>query len=343
MSTRVNSENGSNLESAITSVDQSRMLINAVKALTAYRESVLILVILIFGLCMTFASPVFLTWRNIEAILLALSVEATIAIGMVILLISGGLDLSVGSTLAFAGVITGLTLNAGVPVTVSILLGLLAAAGVGMVNGLLVAKMKINPFITTLGMMISIRGLLLVTAKGRAVLNLSESFTVIGQGRLFNVQYPIYVMIALVIIGDILMRNSRFMRQNYYIGGNEKAARLSGINVDLVKIFDYCLVAVLAGIAGLLITARFGSSSVTVGGGLELRVITAAIIGGASLSGGEGSVLGAFLGALFMGVLANSLNLLGVDVYWQRLITGLILIIAVVFDVINERRKERQQ
>ena len=331
------------LEADTTNVEQNTMFFGAKKSLAAYRESVLLLVILVFGLCMTFASPVFLNWRNIEAILLALSVEATIAIGMVILLISGGLDLSVGSTLAFAGVVTGLTLNAGVPVVLAIFLGLFAAAVVGMVNGLLVAKMKINPFITTLGMMISIRGLLLVVAKGRAVLNLSESFTVIGQGRLFNVQYPVYVMIALVIIGDILMRNSRFMRQNYYIGGNERAARLSGINVDLVKIFDYCLVAVLAGIAGLLITARFGSSSVTVGGGLELRVITAAIIGGASLNGGEGSVLGAFLGALFMGVLANSLNLLGVDVYWQRLITGLILIIAVVFDVINERRKERQK
>ena len=343
MAMRANSENGNIIESDPTADARGKMFIGAANALIAYRESVLMLVILLFGLCMTFASPVFLSWRNIEAILLALSVEATIAIGMVILLISGGLDLSVGSTLAFAGVVTGLALNAGLPVVPAIFLGLLAAAAVGMVNGLLVSKMKINPFITTLGMMISIRGLLLVIAKGRAVLNLPESFTAIGQGRLFNVQFPIYIMLALVIIGDILMRNSRFMRQNYYIGGNEKAARLSGINVDRVKIFNYCLVAFLAGIAGLLITARFGSSSVTVGGGLELRVITAAIIGGASLSGGEGSVLGAFLGALFMGILANSLNLLGVDVYWQRLITGLILIIAVVFDVINERRKERRK
>jgi ribose transport system permease protein len=156
-------------------------------------------------------------------------------------------------------------------------------------------------------------------------------------------QYPIFVMLALVIIGDILMRNSRFFRQSYYIGENEKAARLSGINVDLVKIFTYCLVAVLAGIAGIMITGRFGSSSLTVGTGVELRVITATIIGGASLSGGEGSVLGAFLGALFMGVLANALNLLGVDVYWQNLVTGLILIIAVVVDVLNERRKNLQK
>jgi ribose transport system permease protein len=147
----------------------------------------------------------------------------------------------------------------------------------------------------------------------------------------------------LVILGEILVRNSRFFRQSYYIGGNERAARLSGINVDLVKIFNYCLVAVLAGVAGLMITGRFGSASVTIGVGLELRVITAAIIGGASLGGGEGSVLGAFLGALFMGFLANALNLLGVDVYWQNLVTGALLIFAVVLDVLNERRKTRQQ
>ena len=311
--------------------------------LVAFRELSLILVLLIFGIIMSLVSSVFLTWPNLEAILLSLSVEATIAVGMVILLISGGLDLSVGSTLGFTGVVAGLVLTAGLPAPLAILTGLLAALGVGLVNGLLVSKMKINPFIITLGMMITIRGLLLVLAQGRAVLNLAKSFTVIGQGRLFSVQYPIFVMLALVLAGDLLMRYARFFRQSYYIGGNEKAARLSGINVDLVKIINYCIVALLAGVAGLLITARFGSASVTVGSGVELRVITATIIGGASLNGGEGSVFGAFLGALFMAVLANALNLLGVDVYWQNLVTGLILIIAVVVDVINERRKSLQK
>jgi ribose transport system permease protein len=315
----------------------------SVRTLASAREFSLIAVLVVFTIYMTFRSDVFLSKANIEAILLGLSVEGTIAVGMVILLISGGLDLSVGSILAFAGVVTGLALTSlGLPTIVAIIIGLLSALGVGLINGLLVAKLKINPFITTLGMMITIRGLLLVLAKGRAVLNLPESFTVIGQGRLFVIQYPIYVMLAVVIIGDLLMRNSRFFRQSYYIGGNERAARLSGINVDLVKIFNYCLVAVLAGLAGLMITARFGSSSLTVGTGVELRVITATIIGGASLSGGEGSVFGAFLGALFMAVLANALNLLGVDVYWQNFVTGLILIIAVVVDVINERRKNLQ-
>lgn len=315
-----------------------------IKSIAAVREFSLVAVLILFAVIMSIISPVFLTWPNLEAILLGLSVEGTIAIGMVILLISGGLDLSVGSTLAFTGVVTGLALiNLRLPSPVGILLGLLAALAVGLANALLVSKLKINPFITTLGMLITVRGLLLVLAQGRAVLNLPESFTVIGQGRLFGVQYPIFIMLVIVIIADLLMRNSRFFRQSYYIGANERAARLSGINVDLVKIINYCLVAVLAGVAGLMITARFGSSSVTVGNGVELRVLTACIIGGASLNGGEGTVFGAFLGALFMGVLANSLNLLGVDVYWQNLFTGLILIIAVVVDVINERRKSSQK
>jgi ribose transport system permease protein len=318
-------------------------LTRTLRNLASFREFSLLAVLIGSAIVMAFVSDVFLTRANVEAILLSLSVEGTIAVGMAILLISGGLDLSVGSTLAFTGVVTGLALmNLNLPAPLAILLGLLAALGVGLANGLLVARLKINPFITTLGMMITVRGLLLVLAEGRAVLNLPQSFTVVGQGRLFGVQYPIYIMLVLVIIGDIVLRNSRFFRQSYYIGGNEKAARLSGINVDLVKIFNYCLVALLAGIAGIMITARFGSASVTVGSGVELRVITAAIIGGASLSGGEGSVLGAFLGALFMAVLANALNLLGVDVYWQNLVTGLILIIAVVVDVLNERRKTLQ-
>ena len=321
---------------------RKHLLRERVAAVFAFRESILILVLVVGGIIMTAASPVFLTWPNLEAILLGLSVEGTIAVGMVILLVSGGLDLSIGSTLAFTGVVCGLALVAGVPAVIAIVLSLLAAFAVGLVNGLLIAKFKMNPFIITLGMMITIRGLLLVLAGGRAVLNLPDSFTVIGQGRLLGIQYPIFVVIIMTVFGDLLLRNTRFFRQNYYVGGKEQAARLSGIKVDFLKIFNYCLIAVISGISGLMITARFGSASLTVGTGIELRVITAAIIGGASLNGGEGSVLGAVLGALFMGILANSLNLLGVDVYWQNLVTGLMLILAVVFDMINEKRKEQR-
>jgi len=300
---------------------------------------ILILVILAFAAAMGIASPVFLSWANIQAILLGLTTDGPVAVGMAILFVSGGLDLSVGSTLAFTGVVAGLAVTGGVPAPLAIVLALLAALGVGLVNGLLIAKLRINAFIITLGLMITVRGLLLVIARGQAVLNLPESFTVIGQGRLGGVQYPVLVTLALVLVGDLLLRNTRALRQSYYVGGNERAARLSGVNVDGVKIFNYGLIAVLSGISGLMITARFGSASLTVGSGLELRVITATIIGGASLSGGEGTVLGAFLGTLFLGVLANALNLLGVDAYWQNLITGLMLILAVVSDAANERRK----
>ena len=313
------------------------------RAAIVQREFALIGVLIIFSIIMAIASPVFLTRGNIEAILLGLSVEGTIAVGMVMVMIIGGFDLSVGSTLAFTGVVTGLALTAGIPTPIAVAIGLLSALSVGLANGLLVAKLGINAFIATLGMMLTVRGLLLVLAQGKTVLNLPADFTVIGQGTLSGIQYPIYIMLAVVSVGDLLMRNSKFFRQNYYVGGNERAARLSGMNVDRVKIVNFCIVALLAGLAGLMITARFGAASVTVGNGIELRVITAAIIGGASLNGGEGSVLGAFLGALFMGVLANALNLLGVDVYWQNLVTGLILIVAVVIDVINERRKSGQK
>lgn len=312
---------------------------NVLMRVIRMREFVLAAVIVAFGIVMTFSSPVFLTSANLQALLLGLSVEGLIAVGMVLVMITGQFDLSVGSTLAFSGVVVGLLLTSGVPVVVAIPLALAASVLVGLANGLLIAKLGINAFIVTLGMMITLRGLVLVLAGGTTVLNLPDSFNVIGQGRVLGIQTPIWVMLILLVIMDLVMRNSRFFRQSYYVGGNPRAARLSGMNVARVKIVNFCLVALLAGIAGLLITARFGAASVTVGDGTELRVITATIIGGASLNGGEGSALGAFLGALFMGLVANALNLLGVDVYWQNLITGLILIAAVVIDVLAQRRK----
>jgi ribose transport system permease protein len=313
---------------------------NMLVTLLRMRESSLLAVILAFGAVMTFVSPVFLTKGNMEALFLGLSVEGLIAIGMVMVMITGGFDLSVGSTLAFSGVVVGLLLTAGIPAPLAIIIALAAAGGVGLLNGGMIAKLGINPFIATLGMMMTLRGLLLVLAGGTTVVNLPESFYVIGQGSLAGLQYPIWILLGIMVVMDLLMRNHRFFRQSYFVGGNAKAARLSGMNVARVQIVNYCFVAVLAGLAGLLITARFGAASVTVGTGTELRVITAAIIGGASLSGGEGSVFGAFLGALFMSLVANVLNLLGVDPYWQNLITGLILIGAVLLDTLRQRRKK---
>ena len=303
------------------------------------RESIMILVIVVFMIAMSFASPYYLTWRNLEAVIMGLTVNGIVSIGMVILLISGGLDLSVGSTLAFSGVITALLLTHGAPVFLAVLAGIAIAALIGLINGALISFLSLNPFITTLGMMMAVRGLVLVVAKGRAIINLPKTFLILGQGRFLGLQIPVYILLVLLVAGDILLRNSRFFRQIYYVGGNESSAVLNGINVKKVKIFCYVVVAGLAGFAGILLTARFGSASVTVGQGVEMSVITASIIGGASLNGGEGSVLGAILGAIFMGILSNSLNLLGVDVYWQNLITGCTLVLAIVLDQLNEKRK----
>jgi ribose transport system permease protein len=188
-------------------------------------------------------------------------------------------------------------------------------------------------------MMGIVRGALVVILKGRNISGLPESFNVIGQGNLGGVQFPILITLGMVVIGDILLRKSRFFRQNYYIGGNEKAAVLSGIHVDRMKIFNYALTGLLAAAAGIVMTARLGSATATAGKDLELKVITAVIIGGASLQGGEGTVLGAFLGSFLMALIVGALTLLGVDVYWNTLIIGATLLVAVLIDTIAKKRR----
>ena len=310
-----------------------------VRSLLSMRESILFIVIVLSFIGMSFASPYFLSPGNLESMFLGLSVEGIICIGMVILLVSGGLDLSVGSNLAFTGVVVGLSMTNGIPILPSIIIALIAAFLAGFLNGILIAKMNLNPFITTLGMQMFLKGAMLLAANGKSVLGLPEGFNNIGQGRLIGIQYPVFILIILVIVFEIVLRRSRILRTSYYVGGNENAARLSGIKVSRVKIAIYSLTGIMAGIAGVIITARFGSSSVTIGPGVELRVLAACIIGGASLNGGEGTVLGAFLGAFFMQLLSTSLNLLNVNVYVQTLLTGAILILAILLDQLNEKRK----
>lgn len=308
-----------------------------VKQATAYREFALILVILAAGTIMSVLSPYFFTSQNFLAMLMGLTVDGLIAISMVLLMISGGFDLSVGSIMVFTGVVAGLIAKSGVSAPLTIAAALMVAALIGMVNGLLIAKAGINPFITTLGMMLAVRGLTLILSDGMAIINLPADFKHIGQGTLGGVQYPIIVMMSLVIIGDILVRRNRFFRQSYYVGGNENAARLNGLNVSQIKIINYIITAAFAGLAGILLAGRFGSASITIGDNTALNVITACIIGGASLNGGVGTVLGAFLGAFFMQMISTSLNLLNVNAYWQIFVTGAILIIAVLIDALNEK------
>jgi len=308
------------------------------RRLARQREFMIAVVVAAVFLGMSFASPYFLSSGNLLALLLGLSVEAIIAVAMTNLMVAGGFDMSVGSVVALTGAATALLLVSEVPVWLAVLAGLLLGAAIGTFNGFIVSKVGINPFVTTLSSLSLFRGLTLILTRGKNISGLPDGFKALGQTTVFGIQTPIIIAVVLIAAGDLMLRRFRFFRQSYYIGGNERAARLSGIPVDRMKMLAYVFTGLLAGLAGVVMTARLGAASVTAGTGLELRVITAVIIGGASLQGGEGTVLGAFLGSLLMALITNALTLLGVDVYWQTFVIGATLLAAVLIDRLGKLR-----
>ncbi len=317
-------------------------LLDHLRRLTSFREFMILAIVIAGCLVMWITTPIFMTFGNWSALLLQVSVECIVAIGMTILLVSGGFDLSVGSTFALAGAVTAMAMSAGLAPWAALSVGLTAGALIGFCNGFIIAIVGINPFVTTLAMMSMVRGMLLVITRGRNISGLPESFRAIGQGNVHGVQNPIWIALLMVLIGDTFLRKSRFFRQNYYLGGNERAAMLSGIRIDRLKIFNYALTGLLAAFAGIIMTARLGAASVTAGTGLELKVISAVIIGGASLKGGEGTILGSFLGSLLMGILVGALTILGVDVYWNTFVIGMTLLLAVLIDTLGRHRRKLQ-
>ncbi|MBX2840836.1 MAG: ABC transporter permease [Flammeovirgaceae bacterium] len=279
----------------------------------------------------------FPTFDNFSLVLLNLSIETIVAVGMMILMISGSFDLSVGSVVAFAGGFTAyLMYYWGVYVPVAIIAGIGVSILIGFINGFLVARVGINPLIQTLAMMGIIRGLALMVS-GAGIQNFPESFNVIGQTKILGFQTPVWFMLIIVALFAFLVAKTTFFRKYYYIGGNEKAAKLSGIRVEKMKIYSFILISSLAGFAGILLSSRLGAAMSTSGQGMELRVITAVILGGASLLGGQGKILGAMLGTIFMGLISNVMILARVSGYWQQIILGLILILAVVIDIILKK------
>lgn len=302
------------------------------------RELSIFLIVLLVAAFLTWQSPNFLSRANLTALVLGLSFDGIMAVGMTVLLISGGFDLSIGATLALAGAVAGFGLTKlGVSAPVAVVLGLLTGCIVGLSNGLIVAKVGVNPLIATLGMQQIVRGIVFLLTAGYGIPNLPDSFNVLGQGKFLSFQIPIWIMLAVVITGEIMLRRSRFFRRSYFVGGNERSARLSGIDVDWVKISNYVLMGALAALAGILLTGRMGTASVSAGLGVDLRVISACVIGGASLAGGEGSVLGSLLGVILMALIFNGLNLLGINVYWQTIVVGLVLVLTVAADAISRR------
>ena len=311
--------------------------------MTKTRELMLLVVVLLMFIVMCFASEYFFSSANLLAVLLTLSMEAIMVVGMVNLMVSGGFDMSVGANVALSGGITALLMKSGVPIPLSLVGGLCTGALVGLYNGFAIAKLGITPFVATLAAQSMCRGLVLVFLNGLNISGLPENFTWIGQAKLGVVQLPVIYALVFVFIGQWLLKKSRFFRQNYYIGGNFKAAKLSGIRTERMQIINYMIMGVLAAFAGIVLTARLGSASTTAGTGMELKVITAVIIGGASMSGGEGTVIGAFLGCVLMAIIANAMTLLNVSVYWQTFVTGFTLLVAVLIDRFGKLKQENRK
>jgi ribose transport system permease protein len=309
----------------------------------AHRELVIILVVVVvcgaFHLLQRGDTRVFMTLDNWRVIAVNISTDALMVVGMTLVIIAGGFDLSVGSTLALGGIVTCKLMVIGVPIPLAIAAGLLAGAFVGAANGFIVTKVGVNPLITTLGTMIIVRGICLVAVQANPVTGLPEGFARISDairiGGVAIIPYPIVIMVVTVAVADVLLRHSRFLRQVYYVGGNEEAARYSGINVDRLRLFTYIITGALAAAAGVINSSRLISASANAGERAELRVISAVVIGGASLSGGEGTVLGAFFGLLLVGVIENGMEILGVNIYVKNVILGSILILAVTVDRIR--------
>ncbi|WP_395451304.1 ABC transporter permease [Aminobacter sp. UC22_36] len=309
--------------------------------LASMREAGLIVIILALCIAMSFASPHFLTWGNFRAMLMSFSIEGIVVVGMTILLIVGGIDLSVGSVVCFSMVVSGALFLAGLDPWTASLIGIGVSALIGAAMGFFVTVVGLNHFITSLAAMVIVRGLCLVITKGTplSLFTLPPAFKAIGQGSFHGLPYVIIIFVVVVAIFDFLLRRATAFRKVFYTGSNEKAAQFSGIRTKQVKFWVTVLCSTLAGLAGVIYMARFGAATPTFGAGMELNIIAAAVIGGASLNGGSGTIFGAILGMALLSVVTSSLILLDVSVYWQDMIKGCILLAAVSIDHFLHRKK----
>ncbi|WP_319529604.1 ABC transporter permease [uncultured Cohaesibacter sp.] len=309
-----------------------------IRASLRTRELMLIVMILAIIVTMSLITPYFLSLSNFRAVAVGMTPTAIIAIGMAILLASGGFDLSVGSVMALSSTVVTLLLIAGLSIPMAVVAGLLLGASAGLVNGCLIAFVGINPLVATLGTMSVARGVALVLTEGFSISNLPASFAWVGKTSLAGIPMLVLLTVVLVALFDVLVRHTRFFRQVYFIGANERAALLSGIAVNRVRIIAYVLTGTFAALAGILLASRLMSGTPTAGNALELQVLAAAVIGGASLRGGEGTILGAFLGVIFVALINNAMTMLAISIYWQMIVTGTVLVVAVALDMLVRRR-----
>ncbi|SOH94941.1 ribose transport system permease protein [Monaibacterium marinum] len=318
-----------------------------------HRLSALLTLLLLIGV-FAFTSPAFLSVNNGLTVLLQTSVIGLLAIGMTMVIITGGIDLSVGSVLALSGVIAGLLIKAGLPVAPAMVMGVVTGGVCGLMNGLIITKMRITPFVATLGMMMIARGIALQLTGAAPISRLGEAFGWLGNGALFRlvemqdngfprvifpgIPYPAILLVIMAILGAYLLQRRQIGRHIFSVGSNEEAARLSGVNVDRTNIWAYTASGALAGLAGMVLMSRLVTVQPNEGVMYELDAIAASVIGGASLMGGVGSISGSMIGAFIIGVLRNGLNMAGTSAFIQQIIIGIVVIGAVYIDQIRNRK-----
>lgn len=295
---------------------------------------ILLALIIIFSI----ASPNFLRINNILNVLRQVSVISILTAGMTFVIISGGMDLTVGAYLGLAGVVLAkLFGTAGLPVAVSVLLTMVVITIFGIITGALIVGLDVSAIVITLGMMTVVRGLAYIISGGLPVYDIPESIVFLGQGYVAGIPVPVIIMLVIVVIMGLILKYTYFGRYVYAIGGNVEAAKLAGVSVKKITISLYAISAFLASIAGVVLTGRISSGAPASGTSTEMDVVTAVVIGGVSVNGGKGSMLGAFLGAVIMGVLSNGLTIMNISEYYQQVVKGIVLILAVAFDVLANR------
>lgn len=298
-------------------------------------ELTTVIALIILMAVITIINSNFLTANNLLNLLLQVTSNALIAFGMTFVILTGGIDLSVGSILALSSALTAGLLGSGMPVTLAILISLILGCILGMMNGLLIAYGKLAPFIVTLATMTIFRGATLVYTNGNPITKgLSDTFLFqfLGQGYIVGIPFPVIIMFIVFIVLYVLLHKTAFGKSVYAIGGNEKAAYISGVKLNKVKIIIYSISGIMASISGLIITSRLSSAQPTAGASYEMDAIAAVVLGGTSLSGGKGRILGTLIGALIIGVLNNGLNIIGVSAFWQQVVKGVVILIAVLID-----------
>ncbi|MGO2082999.1 ABC transporter permease subunit [Vagococcus sp.] len=309
-------------------VDKKEKFSNIISRLGSVIALVILMVII------TILNPDFVSINNLLNLLRQVSINGFIAYGMTFVILTGGIDLSVGSILALSGAFTGGLLADGISPIIAIIAGMLTGAALGAINGLLVTKGNMAPFIATLASMTIYRGATLVYTDGNPITGIGNSafFKFLGRGYILGIPFPVILMFVSFIILFVLLHKTSFGRKTYAIGGNEKAALIAGVKIDKIKILIYTISGFMSSISGIILASRLNSAQPTAGTAFEMDAIAAVVLGGTSLSGGRGRIFGTLIGSLIIGTLNNGLNLLGVSSFYQQIVKGLVIIAAVLMD-----------